>query len=209
MAAPTLLYTPTSCGGASYISAHKAGLIASGKIVALKCDTQKHVVTSTGQSMYEINPKGNVPALKFADGVLLNEGAAVLQYIADLAPEAKLAPPNGTIARYQLQNELNFLSSEVHATYGPLFGPGTDEFKAAQKAKLATKYAMLEKKLEKSPYLLGADFTVADAYLYVMLGWAGYVGADLTPFPAVQAFRKNVGELPFVVEANAAMNAAA
>jgi len=113
-----LYYTPTSCGGASFISAFKGGLIQNGKVVAHKVDTQKHCITEDGSDFYKINPKGNVPALVLEDGTLLNEGAATLQWIADHSAEgSNLAPANGTTGRYVLQNILNYLSSEVHASY--------------------------------------------------------------------------------------------
>jgi len=204
----SLYYTPTSCGGASFIAAHKAGLIASGAVVAHKVDIGKHVITATGADFYKVNPKGNVPTLVLADGTVLNEGAATLQWIADQAADSHLAPANGTTGRYVLINSLNYLASEMHATYGPLFGPGTDEFKAAQKAKLATKYKHVAELLGDKPFLHGEHFTVADSYLFVMIGWAGYVGFDLSPFPTITAFQARVAELPFVKEAQAVMAAA-
>ena len=162
---PSLPYPVVpACGGASFISAFKGGLIQNGKVIAHKVDIQKHVITEDGSDFFKVNPKGNVPALVLEDGTVLNEGAA-LQWIADHANEGShLAPANGTSGRYVLQNTLNYLASEVHASYGPLFGPGSDEFKAAQKAKLATKFKYVDEQLLGSkPYLLGAEFTVADA----------------------------------------------
>jgi len=173
-------------------------------------DTQKHVITATGDDFYKVNPKGNVPTLVLEDKTLLNEGAATLQWIADhSAAGSDLAPANGTTARYVLINTLNYLASELHATFGPLFGPGSDEFKAAQKAKLATKFAYVSEILGDKPYLMGDTFTIVDAYLYVICGWVGYVGVDLSAHPKMVAFRARVGELDFVKEANAAMQAAA
>jgi glutathione S-transferase len=153
-----------------------------------------------------VNPKGNVPTLVLADKTILNEGAATLQWIADQAPESKLAPANGTTARYVLINTLSYLATEVHATFGPLFGPGTDEFKAAQKVKLAGKFKYVAEILGSKPFLTGDDFTVADAYLYVIIGWCGYVGVE-APAEMV-AFRAKCDELDFVKEANAIMAAA-
>jgi glutathione S-transferase len=140
---------------------------------------------------------------------LLNEGAATLQWIADNAPGSDLAPTNGTSGRYVLINTLNYLASELHATYGPLFGPGTDEFKTAQKAKLATKYQYVADHLLGDKAFLGGDkFTIVDAYLFVTIGWAGYVGFDVAAIPKITAFQQRVAELDFVKEAQAAMNAA-
>ena len=115
-----------------------------------KVDIGKHVVTETGADYYQINKKGNVPALVLEDGTVLNEGAATLQWLGDQNAGAKLVPANGTTARYVLINTLNYLASEVHASYGPLFGPGSDEFKAAQRTKLATKFKFVEARAGKS-----------------------------------------------------------
>jgi glutathione S-transferase len=131
----------------------------------------------------------------------------VLQYIADLAPESGLAPAYGTSGRYLVQNSLNYLASELHACYGPLFGPGSDEFKTAQKAKVATKYAFVEKSLPQAQK--DAPIDIASLYLYVIQSWSGYVGVDLAAFPGVQAFAARVAAHPTVVAAHAEMNAAA
>lgn len=159
--------------------------------------------------MNDINPKGNVPALLLSDGTLLNEGAAVLQCIADMAPESGLAPANGTTARYVLQNTLSFLGTELHASFGPLFGPGTDEAKEAQRAKVATKLNLLEGILGDKLFLTGATPTIADYYAYIILSWSGYVGVDLKPFEKLNAFSARIAAMPKVIEAHAAMNAAA
>ena len=131
-----------------------------------KVDIGKHVVTETGADYYQINKKGNVPALVLEDGTVLNEGAATLQWLGDQNAGAKLVPANGTTARYVLINTLNYLASEVHASYGPLFGPGSDEFKAAQRTKLATKFKFVEENiLGGNKFLGGDDFDVASSYL--------------------------------------------
>lgn len=213
--AATLYYTPTSCGAASYIAAFKAGLIESGKVVAFEADIrEKKIVTGPrkGEDFRTVNPKGNVPALVLADGTLLNEGAAVLQYIADLAPEAKLAAANGTTERYLLQNVLNFLGTEIHSNFGPLFYPGlTEEGKAAQRAKLLGKLEWLAKTEladGAKEYLVGGSFTVADSYLYIILTWAPYVQVSLESVPVLAAFRDRIASLDFVKGAHAAMAAA-
>ena len=105
-------------------------------------------------------------------------------------------------------NDLNYLSSELHATVAPLFGPGTDAFKGAQKAKLATKYHYIASLLGDKPFLLGDHFTVADSYLYIVQSWSGYVGFDMGPFPTIVAHASRVAALPAVIEAHAAMNSA-
>ena len=140
------------------------------------------------------------------DGTLLNEGAATLQWIADAAPESGLAPAAGTTARYVLINWLNYLSSELHASYAPLFNPKLDdEARAAQKARLATKFEYIVKNL-KGDYLQPTGFSVADSYMYIILSWSGYVGVEL---PAeLQAYSAHIKALPFVAAAHAAMAAA-
>jgi glutathione S-transferase len=145
-----------------------------------------------------------------ADGTLLNEGAAVLQWIADQAPESALAPTNGTSARYVLQAKLNYLASEVHATIGPLFNPALKgEARAAQVEKLSTKLKWMEEKElangDKN-FIVGDAFTVADAYFYIILTWTPYVGVEISK--GLQAYRDRVGSLDFVKAAHAAMAAA-
>lgn len=155
-----------------------------------------------------MNPKGNVPALVLADGTLLNEGAATLQWIADQAPASGLAPPHGSSARYLLINALNYLASELHASYGPLFNPAiTEEGRAAALAKLHTKLA----------YVNGggipqvkpdAPIDVASLYLYIILSWSGYVKADLSAYAALNAFSAKIAAHPVVIEAHKQMNEA-
>jgi len=145
-----------------------------------------------------------------ADGTLLNEGAAALQWIADQAPESGLAPANGTSARYLLQAKLNYLASEVHASFGPLFNPTlTPEARAAQVEKLNTKLKWVEEKElanGEKKFILGDAFTVADAYFYIITTWAGYVGLELSK--GVQAYRDSIAAIDFVKDAHAAMAAA-
>jgi len=143
-----------------------------------------------------------------ADGTLLNEGAAVLQWIADQAPASGLAPANGTSARYLLQAKLNYLASEVHASIGPLFNPAlAGEARTAQVEKLNTKLKwMEEKELADKEFVVGGAFTVADAYFYIILTWTPYVGVEISK--SLQAYRDRVGSLDFVKAAHAAMAAA-
>ena len=180
------------------------------QIVAHKVDIgPAKIITATKASFTAVNPKGNVPALVLADGTLLNEGAATLQFIADLAPGSGLAAPAGSSARYLQINSLNYLASELHASYGPLFGPGSDEFKAAQKTKIATKYAYIEAQLEAGKIGAAATPDIADLYLYIIQSWSGYVGVDLSAYPKLNAFAAKVAALPAVAKAHADMNAAA
>jgi len=201
-----LYYTTTSCGSASYIAAVAAGVTFESEQV----DLQKHV-TDSGADFYGINPKGNVPTLVLPNGTVLNEGVAVLQYIADQNPASGLAPAFGTIERYLLINELNYIATEVHKSYGPLFNPAnTGEARERAVKHLQTKLGYLEKHdLSKgNQYLLFNKFTIADAYLYIVLSWSGYAGVKLDEFPNVQKYFVGIGALDVVKKAHAAMNAA-
>ncbi len=202
-----LYYTPTSCGAASYIAAHAAGLKFDSEVV----DIRTHL-TASGQDFYKINPKGNVPTLVLADGSVLNEGAATLQYIADQNPESKLAPKWGTNERYHLINHLNYIASEVHASFGPLFNPTlSEEAREAATKKLYTKFDFLEKNVlrDGKSFLLGDNFTVADSYLYITLTWTPYVKVNLDNHPKLKAYFAGIGALKVVQEAHEIMNKAA
>ena len=151
-----------------------------------------------------------MPAVVTEKGTLLNEGAATLQYIADLCPGSGLAPAAGTDERYVLINNLNFLASELHASYGPLFGPASDEAKAAQREKVAAKLALAEGLLASKAIDAGAAVPdVAGLYLYIIQSWSGYVGVSLEAFPLIRAFAEKVKSHPVVAAAHEAMNAAA
>lgn len=155
--------------------------------------------TASGENFYTINPKGYVPALRLDDGSLLTEVAAIVQYVADLAPEKKLAPAAGTLERYRLQEWLAFISSEIHKSFGPMFDPAsTDDVKQAALARIAGRFEFVAKSLEGKTYLLGDTFTVADAYLVVTLNWARKLGVDLAKWPALTAFHERVLARPAV-----------
>ena len=194
-----LYYTATSCGAASFIAAVAAGV----KIDAEQVDIGTHK-TASGADFYAINSKGNVPALVLDDGTVLNEGAAVLQYIADQAP-GTVAANNGTSERYLLQAALNYTASEVHANFGPLFGPATPEVKAAQIEKLNKKFTYIQDHMLKGDFLVGDKFSIADSYLYIVLGWGRYVGVDISGHPALKAYWERIDQLPVVVQAHAKM----
>ncbi|KAJ3253108.1 hypothetical protein HK103_000858 [Boothiomyces macroporosus] len=208
--ASQLYFTPTSCGAASYISAKKGGLIGT-KVIPNLVDIREHKVKSGAlkdTDYYKVNPKGNVPTLILEDGTILNENAGVLQKIADLAPAGALAPANGTNARYLLQSKLSYISSEVHSSYGPLFNPATpEEVKKWTSAKIAAKLDYLNRvDLAGKKYIVGDSFTVADAYLYIVLSWSPFVQVDLSKYPEVERYFKGIAELDFVKEAHAEMN---
>ena len=158
--------------------------------------------TKNGGDFLQINPKGQVPTLALDDGDILTEGPAIVQYIADKAPATKLAPPAGTAARYHLQEWLNFITSELHKNFSPLFRATTpDDYKPVARENLAGRFAHVDKHLAGRPYLMGDTFTVADAYLFVMTNWANGLKYDLAPWPHVVAFRERVLARPKVKEA--------
>ncbi|WP_322047702.1 glutathione transferase GstA [Paraburkholderia sp. J67] len=189
-----LYFFPGACSLASHIVAREAGL-------ALELDKVNLADKSTasGKDFRTINAKGSVPALEIDNGELLTEGPAIMQYLADQNPERGLAPANGTLARYRLQEMLGFISTEVHKRYSPLFAPNTpDSVRADSIAALQRQYGLLDKRLAEHAWLVGDHFTAADAYLFTVNNWAGHVGVDLSPFPAVLALQKRVFDRPAV-----------
>jgi glutathione S-transferase len=164
-------------------------------------DIKAHV-TADGADFYAINPKGYVPALLLDDGQLLTEGPAILQYLADLKPEAGLLPPAGTVERARVQEWLTFIGTELHKNFSALFDPqASNDWKAAAKAKIGSRFAFVDKALTGRDYLTGGDFCVADAYLFAVVNWAGFLRMDLSDLAALAAFHKRVGARPAVVAA--------
>jgi len=192
-----LYYLKGACSLASYIALCETGV----KFEATPIDraTRK---TGDGEDFNTVNPKGYAPALRLDDGQVLTENVAVLQYIADLKPEAKLAPPAGTLERYRLVEWLGFLNSEVHKNVSPLFVPtATDDVKNFARGNLTHRLDWLDNQFGSRSFLMGEQFTVADAYLFVVLGWFGRVGLDLAKWPKLQAFHQRVGARPAVDQA--------
>ncbi len=195
-----LYYSPGACSFASHAVLRELGL----PFEAIRVDLVKKT-TKDGTDFSTINSKGYVPALALDDGVLLTEGTAILQYLADLAPAAGLAPPSGTMDRYRLQEWLAFLNSELHKSFSPLFNPAaTPETKDAALRTIARRLGWVEREIAGREFLLGGRYTVADAYLYTILGWCGYVGVDLAQYPNVAAFRARIAARPAVQAAHAA-----
>jgi glutathione S-transferase len=164
-----------------------------------KVDTEQGL-TETGADFAPISPNGYVPALSIPTGDVITENPAVLQYLGDLAPDSGLTPPAGTLARTRLHEILNFLSSELHAAYGPFFSGNelsTSERKAA-KAQVTKRAEYIESRLEGSSYLLGAQFSVADAYAFVILNWSNFVDIDLAPWSNIQAYMDRIQNRPAV-----------
>lgn len=190
-----LYYKPGACSLASHIALREAGF--NPEIEAVDLPTHK---TASGVDFYTINPKGYVPALITDEGELLTEGVAIMQYLADLKPEAKLLPPPATLARARVQEALNFVATEVHKGFSPFFNPTTHpETKAAVPANVGRRFDALEAQLaDGRDYLLGADFTVADGYLFTVLGWSPYIGLDLVKWPNLSAYRARIAARPGV-----------
>jgi glutathione S-transferase len=152
-----------------------------------------------GSDFFGVNPNGYVPALQLDDGTILTEGPAIVQYIADTAGATSLAPANGTLGRYKLQSWLNFISTELHKTFSPLFGTSMPESgKAVMKEKLHERFAVIEKHLAKSPYVMGDSFTLPDAYLFTVLGWTRPLQLDMERYPHIRAYLERVAERPTV-----------
>ena len=169
---------------------------------AEKVDIGKHV-TETGTDYFSVNPKGYVPALRLDDGEVLTEGVAIAQYLADRAPQSGLAPPAGTPARYRLQEWLTFISSEIHKAFSPwLFHPETPAAaKEMAKGMIAKRFAELDRHLADHAYLVGEHSTAADAYCFTIVGWSGFVGIDLAPFPHLRDYMTRVAARPKVKQA--------
>ena len=191
-----LYYAPGTCALSPHIVAREAGL----PLTLVRVDN-KNKKTESGEDYRTINPKGYVPLLELDNGVRLSEGPAIVQYLADLAPAARLAPANGTFERYQLQEWLNFITSEVHKQFSPLFdGTMPDEAKEKFRNTLATRFDWLVDQLKGRDYLMGS-FTVADAYLFVVLRWTKFTGPDLARWPVLQAYVDRIAARPHVQEA--------
>jgi glutathione S-transferase len=195
-----LYYAPGACSLSPHIALREAGL----PFTAIKVDLRKKTLDD-GTDFRSVNPKGYVPALQLDDGTLLTEGPAIVQYIADQAPAAHLAPANGTLPRYQLQEWLNFITSELHKQFSPLFDATyPEELKAKQREKLGSRFDMISTELAGKDYLTGAQFTVADGYLFTVLNWCQWTGIDLGKWPALQAYQARVAARPKVRDALAA-----
>ena len=192
-----LYYSPGACSLSPHIVLREAGL----KFDPVLASTKTHKLQD-GTDFYTINPLGYVPVLELDNGERLTEGPAIVQYIADLAPDKKLTPANGTFERARLQQWLNFTTSEIHKTYSPLFNPAVpEEYKTMAKAKLVDRYRWVDAQLEGKSFLLGDSFSVADAYLFTVTNWAKHVGVDISGFKNLSAFMGRVAARPAVQEA--------
>ena len=155
--------------------------------------------TETGADYAAINADGYVPALLLDDGQVLTEGPAIIQYLADRVPEKKLAPAFVTLERYRLMQWLNFISTELHKGFSPLFNPQAPElWKAVAAAQIGRSLGTVSRQLKGKDWLLGEEFTVADAYLFTVLGWGGHVGIDLDEWPSLKTYHRRVFDRPAV-----------
>ena len=187
-----LFLKPGACSLASHIVLEELGRPYETEAVDLA-----KKVTASGADFWAINPKGYVPALLLDDGDLLTEGPAILQYLADLAPELNLAPANGSKARYQLQSWLAFIATEVHKNFTPFFNPAaTPEMKELARANLQRRLGYVNDQLAGRDFLMGDTFSVADAYLFTVVGWAKFVQLDLSAWPHLIAFQGRVAARP-------------
>ena len=192
-----LYFAPGACSLSPHIVLREAGL----PFTAVKVNGKTKELEGGGDYR-AVNPKGYVPALGLDDGSVLTEGPAIVQYIADQAPASKLAPANGTIERYRLQEWLNFITSELHKQFSPLFDASyPEELKAKQREKISGRLDWVAQQLGNKPYLMGDAFTVADAYLFTVIGWGQWVGIDLATWPLLKAYHQRVAARPKVREA--------
>jgi glutathione S-transferase len=192
-----LYYAPGACSLSPHIALLEAGLPYT--LEKVDFSTKK---TSAGIDYLTINNKGAVPALQLDDGRVLTEGPAIVQYLADLKPESALAPRAGTFERYQLMEILNYISSEVHKGFGPLFNPKTTaDAKAAAIENIGKRFDWLTGFLGSKTHLMGNTFTVADTYLFTILNWTGHVGIDLGKWPALKAYHSRIAQRPKVHQA--------
>ena len=192
-----LYYTPGACSLAPHIVLCESGL----PYILERVDLRNKTIAD-GRDFLAINPLGYVPVLELNNGEMLTEVTAILFYLADRVPNAGLVPPAGEVARYRLLAWLNFIGSELHKNFSPLFGKDTPaEYKAQVSARLATRFAHVDGVLAYSPHLADGVFTIADAYLFVVSNWAAIVGFDLAPYPRLLAFRERVAARPSVQRA--------
>ena len=193
-----LYYTPGACSLAAHIAFREAGIA----VETVAVDLRNGRACADGADFLTLNPKGYVPALVLDDGSVLTEGIAILSYIADQAPVGTLAPANGTIDRYRLLEWLTFISSEVHKGFGPLWNPATPaEMRAATVDRLLGRLAWIDGLLKDRPFVAGADFTIADAYLFTVLRWTVYHKVDLSALPQLTAYMARIAARPGVHQA--------
>src|ERR1700754_4302955 len=192
-----LYYSPGACSLSPHIALHEAGL--AHELVRVDLKAKK---TENGDDYTKINPKGQVPALQLDSGELVTEGPVIVQMIADRAAGKNLAPAHGSAERYKLLEWLNFITAELHKSFGPIFSPVlADEAKAFFKDRVMGKFKYIDGQLAGRDYLMGSEFSVADGYLFTMLSWADRMKFDLSAMPNLLAYKARVAARPKVQEA--------
>ena len=192
-----LYYSPGACSLSPHIALHEAGLA----FTPVLASTKSHKLQD-GTDYYTINPLGYVPLLELDDGTRLREGPAILQYIADQVPLKMLAPQNGSLQRYRLQEWLTFIGTEIHKGFSPLFNPATpEEYKTMAREKLLQRLQWVDGQLADKQYVMGDQFTVADGYLFTVTNWAKPTNVDISAFTHLAAYRDRVAARPAVQEA--------
>ncbi len=188
-----LYYSPGACSQAPHIVLQELGLPYEG----VKVDLAKHTLPD-GSDYRAVNPKGYVPTLELDDGTRITEASVIMQYLADQKP-GQLAAKFGTMERWKLMEWLAFVSTEVHKGFGPLWNPKTPaDVRERTVQALGNRFGLIAETLEKQPYLTGSEFSIADAYLFVVLNWSGMHKVDLSPWPALQQFQARVAARPAV-----------
>jgi len=192
-----LYFAPGACSLSPHIVLRETGLN-----FELEQVNNQEKKTKSGQDFWAVNPKGQVPVLELDNGEKLTEGPIVVQYLADQKPAAGLLPPAGSMERYRVQEWLNFITSELHKSFGPIFRPTTpEEFKKISKENLGKRFDYLDKHFTGRQYLMGDKFTVADAYLFTVLRWTTRIGMDLAKWPNLKAYVDRIAARPKVQEA--------
>jgi glutathione S-transferase len=193
-----LYYSSGSCALSPHIILEEAGLAYQIEAVDLKSTPH---LTASGRPLTELTDKGYVPVLQLDNGEILTEGAVIVQYLADQVPDKHLAPANGTLERYRLQEWLNFIASEIHKGFSPLWSPvTTPEVKQAALERIGKRLSLIDARLSKMDYLLG-EFSVADAYLFTCVNWTNFLKVSLEPWPALLKFQARMAARPAVQRA--------
>jgi glutathione S-transferase len=189
-----LYFYPAACSLAPHIVMREAGF----SFELEQVDLGKKL-TAGGEDFSKINPKGYVPALRLDDGEILTEVAVILQYLADHKPASGLEPGAGTMERYRVMEWLNFIATEVHKQFGPLFNPKiTAEWKESQLSRLAQRFDYLAQHVSGKQYLMGDKFTVADSYLFTVINWAGFLHVDMAKWPQLTDYLARIAARPAV-----------
>lgn len=189
-----LYYHAGACSLSPHIVLQESGLA----FETVSADLMAHQLED-GSDFYAVNAKGYVPVLELDNGERLTEGPAIVQYIADQVPAKHLVPPPGSFGRYRAQEWLNFISSELHKGIGFLFNPKQpDEAKALMREKALGRLKWVDSQLRDRSYLMGEQFSVADAYLFTVTNWTGHTGIDISGLANLSAFMARMGARPAV-----------